>query len=255
LSESADDVRRNVEAWTRSNVEYTNDSAREAWAREEITWGVFGLPESQVGVLGDVEGKDVIELGCGTAYFSARLARRGARVVGVDPTPAQLETARRMQREFGLEFPLIEASADDVPLPDASFDLAFSEHGASTWCDPDQWISEAARLLRPRGELVFMHATPLFTLVVPDNGHPTRELRRPHFGLRRLQWPGSPGVEFQLPHGEWIRVLRASGFEIEELLELQAPEGAERHPYYTDFSPEWARKWPAEEIWKARKHA
>ena len=62
---------------------------------EEITWGVFGVPEREVGVLGDVSGLDVVELGCGTAYFSAWLARRGARPVGVDVTPAQLETARR----------------------------------------------------------------------------------------------------------------------------------------------------------------
>ena len=59
---------------------------------------MFSVPEASLGVLGDVSGKDVIELGCGTAYFGAWLARRGARVTGVDLTPAQLETARRMQR-------------------------------------------------------------------------------------------------------------------------------------------------------------
>src|SRR5437764_1141525 len=83
------------------------------------------------------------ELGCGTAYFSARLARLGARGVGVDVTPAQLETAQRMQEKFGLVFPLIEANAEAVPLPDASFDLVHSEYGASIWCDPYKWIPEA----------------------------------------------------------------------------------------------------------------
>ena len=68
-------------------------------------------------MLGDVAGLDVIELGCGTAYFAAWLARQGARPVGVDVTPAQLDTARRMQEETGLTFPLIEANAEDVPLP------------------------------------------------------------------------------------------------------------------------------------------
>jgi SAM-dependent methyltransferase len=247
------DTARNVEAWTRSNAEYTDESAREAWARDEIRWGVFAWPESQLGVLGEVAGKDVVELGCGTAYFSGWLARRGARVVGVDVTPAQLATARRMQAAFGLEFPLIEASAEDVPLPNASFDLALSEHGASTWCEPERWIAEAARLLKPGGRLVFMHTTPLFALVVPESGDPTTQLRRPYFGMRRFEWPGSGGVEYQLPHGEWICVLRSSGFEIEQLLELQAPEDADRHPYYSDFDPEWARQWPAEEIWVARK--
>ena len=80
------------------NTEYTDPMAERAWAKEEYTWGLWAVPESELGVLGDVAGLDVVELGCGTAYCSARLARAGARVVGVDPTPAQLETARRMQR-------------------------------------------------------------------------------------------------------------------------------------------------------------
>src|SRR4029453_11092335 len=106
--------------------------------------------------LGDVPGLDIIELGCGTAYFSARLAMHGARPVGVDPTPAQLATARRVQGQTGIVFPLVEAPAERVPLPDASFDLAVSEYGASLWADPARWIPEAARLLRPGGRLVFM---------------------------------------------------------------------------------------------------
>jgi SAM-dependent methyltransferase len=253
LTEYPEYVARNVQVWTKTNAEYTGPQAREAWAARELSWGVFGVPEADVGVLGEVEGLDVVELGCGTAFLSAWLARQGARPVGVDPTPAQLETAGEMQAEFGLEFPLVEASAEDVPLPNASFDLALSEHGASTWCEPERWIPEAARLLRPGGRLVFMHTTPLFALVVPETGDPTTELRRPYFGMRRFEWPGSGGVEYQLPHGEWVRVLRSSGFEIEQLVELQAPEDAERHPYYSDFDPEWARQWPAEEIWVARK--
>ena len=129
---------------------------------------MFGPSDSELGVLGDVAGKDVIELGCGTAYFGAWLARRGARVTGVDLTPAQLETARRMSEETGIEMELIEANAEDVPLPDESFDLALSEYGASIWCDPYKWIPEAARLLRPGGELVFLCNSVLCMLCSPD---------------------------------------------------------------------------------------
>ena len=82
-------------------------------------------------------------------------------MVGVDPTPAQLETARRMQQETGIEFPLVEAVGEDVPLPDASFDLALSEYGASIWADPYRWIPEAARLLRPGGRLIFLRNSTL----------------------------------------------------------------------------------------------
>ena len=249
---SSDDVERNRELWTRSNAEYADARARPAWAQEEITWGMFGVPESELGILGDVSGKDVLDLGCGTAYFSAWLARRGASVVGLDVTPVQLETARRCQREFGIEFPLIEASAEDVPLADASFDLVHSEYGASIWCDPYRWIPEAARLLRPGGLLVFLRNSTLVILCSPDEGKVEERLVRPQFGMRRFEWPEG-GVEFHLAHGDWIRLLRTNGFEIEDLVELRAPENAQDHEYYDFVSLEWARRWPSEEIWKARR--
>ena len=97
----------------------------------------------------------MLELGCGTAYQSGLLARQGARPVGIDLTPAQLATAARCQERFGLVFPLVEGNAENVPLPDAGFDLVVSEYGASVWSDPERWIAEAARLLRPGGRLVF----------------------------------------------------------------------------------------------------
>jgi SAM-dependent methyltransferase len=247
------DVEANVAYWTRRNAEYTDASAKRAWAKEEITWGVFGVPESSLDVIGDVEGLDIVELGCGTAYRCAWLARRGARVVGVDPTPAQLETARRLMAETGLEFQLVEAPGESVPLPDASFDLALSEHGAAIWADPYRWIPEAARLLRTGGRLVFMHGTPLAHLCFPDVGEVTTQLQRPYFGLHRQTWGDDEGVEFQLTHGDWIDVLRTNGFEVERLVEVQAPPDAVTHPYYNDTPAEWGRQWPVEEIWVARK--
>jgi SAM-dependent methyltransferase len=250
----AEDVLKNREVWTKANAEYTDQRAAEAWARDEIDWGMFSGPESELNTLGDLEGKDVIELGCGTAYFGAWLAKRGARVVGVDITPAQLETARRLQGETGLDMEFVEASAEDVPLEDQTFDLAVSEYGASIWCDPELWIAEAARLLRPGGRLVFLCNSPLSILCSPDEGKVEERLVRPHSDLGRIEWPGDDeGVEYYLPHGEMIRVLRKNGFEVEALHERLAPESSTDHEYY-DFVPaEWARRWPAEEIWVARK--
>jgi SAM-dependent methyltransferase len=242
---------KNVEYWTTVNATHTDRDGRRAWAKEEFDWGVFGVPEAQLGVLGSVAGLDVVELGCGTAYCSARLARMGARVVGVDPTPAQLDTARRMQAEFDLDFPLVEAFAEDVPLPDASFDLALSEYGASIWADPFRWIPEAARLLRPQGRLVFLRNSTLVMLCFPDVGSARDQLQRPQFGMYRFEWPEG-GMEYHLPHGELIDVLRTAGFEIERLIELQASEEAQTHQFYDDVPVDWARKWPAEEIWAAR---
>jgi SAM-dependent methyltransferase len=251
---AADSVAANVAQWTKQNADFTDANAERSWAPErEVTWGVFGIAEAGIGSLGVVDGLDVVELGCGTAYFSARLARRGARPVGVDPTPAQIATARRMQAETGVEFPLVEAPAESVPLPDASFDLALSEYGASLWADPAKWIPEAARLLRPGGRLVFLTNSTIAYLCVPDVGAITEQLQRPQFGMHRIQWPGETGVEYHLPHGGWIALLRRHGFEVEALHELQPPEDAVDHPYYDYVTVDWARKWPAEEIWVARK--
>src|SRR5205085_1996755 len=110
----------NREAWTRANRDHTDARAHGAWSKAEMDWGVWAVPESDVGVLPDVEGMDVVELGCGTAYFGAWLAKRGARVVGVDITPAQLDTARRLEAEFALGMQFIEANAEETGLPDAS---------------------------------------------------------------------------------------------------------------------------------------
>jgi SAM-dependent methyltransferase len=244
-----------IEAWTRANAEYTDERAAAAWAKDEIDWGIWSIPESEVRALPDVTGKDVIELGCGTAYFGAWLKKAGAvRVVGVDPTPAQLDTARRCNEEFGFGLELIEAFGEDVPLPDASFDVAVSEYGASIWADPYRWIPEAARLLRDGGELVFLRNSTLVMLCSPVEDLPATEaLQRPQFGMHRFEWPDS-GVEYHLSHGDWIRLLRANGFEILDLIELQAPPGAESHQRYDYVSADWARKWPSEEIWRARLH-
>jgi SAM-dependent methyltransferase len=248
------DAAKNRALWTETNREHTNDSASTNWALGEVNWGIWGIDESELNVLGDVDGLDVCELGCGTAYFSAWLAKLGARPVGVDVTPAQLDTARRMMVETGIEFPLVEADAAKTGLPDASFDLVVSEYGASIWVDPYRWIPEAARLLRPNGRLVFLRNSTLVILCSDDDVPAKESLQRPQFGLHRIEWPDE-GVEFHLGHGDWIDLLRANGFEIERLVEIQAPPDAETHPYYSYVTAEWAKQWPCEEIWAVRKRA
>lgn len=229
-------------------------AGRHNWAADEPTWGIWGIPQSQLPVIpDDVAGLDVIELGCGTGYVSAWLARRGARPVGIDNSPRQLATARELQRQHGLEFPLHLGDAEGTPFQDASFDLAISEYGAAIWCDPYRWIPEAARLLRPDGRLIFMRNATLVMLCMPATGAVSDRLVRPQPSLGRLEWddPEGRNVEFQPPHGELIRLLRSSGFAVEDLVEVLAPEGARTgYPYVTS---DWARRWPSEEVWFARK--
>jgi SAM-dependent methyltransferase len=251
--ELPDSIAANIAEWSETNSQFTDGQAERAWAPQELSWGVFGVREADIGApLGDVSGLDVVELGCGTAYFAAQLAQRGARPVGVDPTPAQLDTARRMMEQTGISFPLVEAPAERVPLPDASFDLAFSEFGASLWADPALWVPEAARLLRPGGRLVFLTNSFISYLCAIDEGGTSETLQRPQFGAYRMHWPGETGIEYHLSHGDWIDLLRASNFEIERLIEPKAPPEAKAHEFYDYVPPEWAWQWPAEEIWVAR---
>src|SRR6058998_2219256 len=253
MSDLPDHVRRNRALWDDWARQYVA-SGEEAWAAVEPRWGIWGVPESQLGILSDgLAGKDAIELGCGTAYVSAWLARRGARVVGIDNSEAQLTTARRLQQQHGLHFPLIHGSAESVPYPDQSFDFAISEYGACLWADPKKWVAEAARLLRPGGRLHFLtNAFLLMLCAEEDETKPAPErLLRPAFGIYRMEWPGDSGIEFHLSHADWIRILRDAGFEIEDLTDIRPPEGATtRYPFVT---VDWARKWPSEEVWKVRK--
>jgi SAM-dependent methyltransferase len=253
-----DHVAANRASWDEEAASYVGPGER-AWALApgEETWGIYGVPEPDARMLpDDLAGLDAIELGCGTAYVSAWLARRGARPTGLDNSPKQLDTAARLQREHGIEFPLLLGSAEEVPLPDASFDLAISEYGAVLWADPERWVPEAARLLRPGGRLHVLTSSLLGLLCSPDDPDAPIEERllRPQFGSTGpVTWQGETGVEFHLSHGEWIDVFTRSGFEIVELRELQVPEGATTR--YTWMPYEWARRWPAEEVWKVRKRA
>ena len=174
-------VLKNRDAWTQQSKSY-EASGRRSWESNQIRWGIWNISEDSLGALGDLgrfRGKDLVELGCGTAYFSAWFARLGARPIGVDITPAQLASARRFMEEFGPEFPLIEANAEDTGLPLNSFDFAFSEYGASIWCDPYRWIPEAARLLRSGGELIFLRNSTLAMLCVGETGPVSPSLKRP----------------------------------------------------------------------------
>jgi len=147
---------RNRAHWDDLGRQYIEAGER-AWAQEEPTWGIWQVPETEVRVFSEeLAGKDVIELGCGTAYISAWLSRRGARVVGIDNSEVQLGTARRLQRQYGLDFPLIHGDAETIACPDASFDFAISEYGACLWSDPQRWVPECARPVRPGGQLVFL---------------------------------------------------------------------------------------------------
>lgn len=249
----ASEIAQNRALWAIMNERFTDAAAADMWARQQVVWGLFAVPETTLGVLGDVRGLDVVELACGTAYVSAWLTRAGARTVAVDVSHEQLATARRLQREVGPVFPLVEADAEQLPLPSGSCDLVVSEHGAAAWCDPERWLPEAARLLRPGGRLVFLTNSLVSALCVPaETGVAGDHLLRGQREVYCVEWPGG-GVEFHPSHGDWVHLLRRAGFVVEALHEIYAPPEADDHAFYEIVSKQWATRWPAEELWVATR--
>ena len=249
-------VRANRKAWNRFADEYQrlNESQiREMAFSGDIAWGVWGIPESRLHVLGDVAGKDVLEFGCGGAQWSTALARIGARPVGMDLSEKQLDHARRLMDETGVRFPLVQASGEEVPFADASFDIVFADHGAFSFADPHATIPEAARVLRTGGLLAFSHVSQLYAMSTPVNApHAGTRLVYDYFEeLRRIEEPGAP-TDFNLPFGEWIGLFREAGLVVEDLIEPR-PDPDATSTYRDADDRDWARRWPSENIWRLRK--
>jgi SAM-dependent methyltransferase len=241
----------NRENWNTDSGTYQADHGGDLLVAGGLAWGVWRIPEAELNVLGELQGRDILELGCGGAQWSVALAKAGARPVGLDLSEIQLEHARKLMLEEDVDFPLVHGSAEAVPLPDRSFDIVFCDYGAMTFSDPYVTVPEAARLLRPGGMLAFCGATPVIEMCYPeDSDNPQDRLLMDYFGMWSL--PYEEYVEFMLPYGAWIRLFRAHGFAIEDLIELR-PKPDAVSSYRNEVDREWYRRWPGEQIWKVRR--
>jgi SAM-dependent methyltransferase len=157
MSELQEHVARNRAYWDDFARQYVEAGER-AWAQEEPAWGIWQVPEAELQIFFGATRRQ------GFAYSS----------------------------NTGLDFPLIHGDAEAIAYPNASFDFAISEYGACLWADPQRWVPEVARLLRPGGQLVFLTNSFLMTLCMPpeDGVAATERLLRPAFGMYRIEWPG-----------------------------------------------------------------
>jgi SAM-dependent methyltransferase len=182
-----------------------------ALATAPRAWGVWRIPDDELGVIGDVDCRDVLEYGCGAAQWSIALARRGARAVGLDQSRAQLRHAHDAVAATGADVTLVCASGERTPFRDESFDVVFCDHGVMSFGDPDRTVPELSRLLREGGRAAFCHTAPLVYLTYDRRRErQTRRLQEPYFGMRSFGYDEGT-FDFQLPYGEWIRRFRAVG--------------------------------------------
>jgi SAM-dependent methyltransferase len=241
----------NRSSWNRTSDEYQAQHGK-SLGESPLAWGVWRIPELEVNALGEIRGKDILEFGCGAAQTAVALARSGARqVVALDLSEQQLQHARSARQLAGASVLLVQASAEQTPFPAGVFDLVFCDHGAMTFGRPCHTVAEAARILRPGGELVFCMASPLRDLAWnPEKEAVTSTLYADYFDLRQIQ--DEDTLCHQLPYGEWIRLFRQHSLQVLDLIELRPP--ADAQTTYGDYIPlQWALRWPAENIWKVRK--
>lgn len=243
-------VSRNRRFWDRAAEAYQEKHGRRL-AATAAAWGVWRVPEERVGALGDVRGRPALELGCGAAQWTAELARRGARATGLDLSGTQLDLARKHLSDRGVGALLVQGSAEELPFRAESFDLVMCDHGALSFAEPGAAVPEIARVLRPGGRLAFsIHSPLLFICWNPKSERVDRRLHFDYFDMRSDADESS--IQFQLPYGEWIELFRANGMEVHRLVHLRPADDATTT--YDDYAPyEWARRWPAEDLWVVQK--
>ncbi|WP_299141624.1 class I SAM-dependent methyltransferase [uncultured Tateyamaria sp.] len=246
----------NTDIWNEDAPNWVGVAHR-LWGLETPEWGTWGNSETTVAMLpGDMQGMDAVELGCGTGYVSWWMHNRGARVTAIDISAEQLATAQTLATDHDAPITFIHGNAEATGLPDASFDFAISEYGASIWCPPDTWLREAWRLLRPGGRLVFLGNHPLSLICAPLDGSPAdNALHRPYRNMWGADWTEvefePTGVCFNLTTSGWMDLFAEIGFAVTRYQELYAPEhaGGTRAAIPAD----WAKEYPVEHVWHLQK--
>ena len=220
-----------------------------------FVWGPEGYDEATHQVLGDVAGRDVLEVGCGAAQCARWLVTQGARSVGLDLSHRQMQHASRIDDDTAVRVPTVCGTATTLPFADGTFDVAFSAFGALQFVyDAGAAVGEVARVLRTGGRFAFSVTHPM-RWSMPDD--PTREglvVTSSYFDRTPyVELDDDDNVAYVEHHrtvGDWVRILDAAGFRLTDLREPEWPAGHDR--VWGGWGPERGRLVPGTAIFSAR---
>ncbi|WP_235922107.1 class I SAM-dependent methyltransferase [Lentzea tibetensis] len=224
--------------------------------KADFVWCPEGLREETVGFLGETAGRRVLEVGCGSAPCARWLAARGAHVTALDISGGMLRHAREHNEETGIAVPLVQASADQLPFADASFDAACSAFGAVPFvADSGVVMAEVARVLRPGAPWVFAVTHPMRWIFPDDPGPNGLTVTQSYFDRTPYVEVDDAGratyVEHHRTLGDYVRQLHAAGLELIDLVEPEWPAGHTRN--WGQWSPLRGRLFPGTAIFRTRR--
>src|SRR5919199_1376034 len=227
----AETVAANRRWWDADAADYLAEHG-EFLGLVDFVWCPEGLRESDAGLLGEVAGRRVLEVGCGSAPCARWLADQGAQVVGLDLSAGMLRHAVDAARETGICVPLVQADATRLPFADRSFDLACSAFGAVPFvADSAAVMREVARVLRPGGRWVFAVTHPVRWCFPDDPGPAGLVARDPYFDRTPcVEQDDSGRATYVEPHrtiGDRVREIVAAGLSVDDIVEPEWPEGHE----------------------------
>ncbi|OZG29514.1 SAM-dependent methyltransferase [Williamsia sp. 1138] len=222
----------------------------------DFVWCPEGLREDDVELLGDVAGKAVLEIGCGSAPCSRWLTGHGANTVGLDLSREMLRRGQQAMARGGPQPGLVQAGAEDLPFGDGVFDLACSAFGAVPFvADSARVMSEVARVLRPGGRWVFSVNHPMRWAFPDDPGPTGLTVILPYFDRTPYVETEDDGTVSYVEHhrtlGDRIREIRAAGLILDDLIEPEWPEGFDRE--WGQWSPLRGHYFPGTAIFCTRK--